>query len=128
MCNTKSASAAMRLVAHRMHERMCFGILRELRHCSIEDEAPALGDADLSGDSGSAEFNFIMRAILSVADFKPEAPIWRAQFFGGTAGPQIVLYEDDSDMVHLIAPRAGAALVKLGKRLLSDPSLTGKAA
>lgn len=122
------ASAALQLVAHRMPESMCFGILRELRHCSIEDEAPALRDADLAGDDGSAEFRLIMCAVLSVPNFNAEAPIWRAQFFGGPAGPQIVLYEEDTDMVHLIVPLASEALVKLAKRLLNDPSLTRKAA
>lgn len=118
--DTTAAPTATDLVAHRMPEGTCYSLLRQMLHCSLEEEASELKDPDLAGNEGSDEFSLIMCAAPFAANFKPEKPIWRAKFYGGGTGLLIVLYEEESAMVHLITPRVSERLVRIARSMIEQ--------
>lgn len=126
----ETASAATPFIAHRMPLSMCYAILRQMRHCSLDEDAPELGDPDVTCEEGSSTFDMIVGLAYHTSNFSSVASLCRAEFFGGGDGPQIVLHEYDSDMVHLITARASERMVRLAKALLDEAyaDLNGKAA
>lgn len=123
----KMPENATPFIAHRMPESMCYAILRQMRHCSLDEDVP---EPDLTAEAGSATLEMFASLAWHVAGCYPETLLCRAEFFGGGDGPQIVLHEYDSDMVHLITLRASERMVRLAKALLDEAyaDLNGKAA